>query len=393
MASSNQDTITLKAHCFCKANVFTTEVPRSKLPLPASICHCDSCRCLTGALYTCDIRWPEPRDDVDVSKLRVYQFTRNLDLLFCPTCSTPVFWVTSSDPSRPLGIFTGVLNNADHDLIKFDYHGFVGDTLDGGASVWLRHPNTDPTEIRSYQQESVAKEPGDIPQEWASPAELTGYEVKKEDAVPIRCRCKGVDFVLHRGDYSGKTEKELPFNIDPKTHKLLADFCGCDSCRLQSGIDVFNWTFAEMKHISFSSNSSSSKSFPAHSAELKKLVDAHDPSIGTLTYYASSPGVVRYFCSTCSACIFYASDDRPEILDVAIGVLHASDGARAEGLLSWTFGNRVSYREDGDGGWRQGLFDRVEKDAEHHRVSRGYPKNWKTIEDEKASKEGKAVYQ
>lgn len=138
MAAAIQDTITLKAHCLCKANVFTTEVPKSKLPLPASICHCDSCRYLTGALYTSQTCWPEPRADVDVSKLKVYQFSRNSDLLFCPTCSTPMFWVFSQDPSRPLKVLTGVLNNAALDLIKFVYHGFVNDTLDGGASVWLR---------------------------------------------------------------------------------------------------------------------------------------------------------------------------------------------------------------------------------------------------------------
>ncbi|KAF1843240.1 uncharacterized protein K460DRAFT_407604 [Cucurbitaria berberidis CBS 394.84] len=381
MASTNKDTITLTAHCLCKANVYTTDILKSELPLSAHTCHCTSCRHLTGALYTSETRWPEPRSNVDVSKLKIYKFSSRINLLFCPTCSTPVFWATSSDENRLLGVFTGVLTNHD-DLVKFSNHDFVGDTLDGGASVWLRHPNADGTEVKRFKLDSDTKDAEELPEDWPSPAELTGYEAKKEDAVPIRCRCKGVDLVLHRGDYSGVKKEELPFNIDPKTHKLLADFCGCDSCRLQSGIDTFYWTFSEMKHISFGSHNGL---FPTNKTELKKLVDAQGPSVGTLTYYASSPHVDRFFCSTCSACIFFTSDNRPELLDIAVGVLDASDGARAEGLLSWTYGAELSYREDGDGGWREGLFTRVETDAEDYRKARGYPKNWKRISDEDAA--------
>jgi len=106
------------------------------------------------------------------------------------------------------------------------------------------------------------------------------------------------------------------------------------------------------------------------------MADAKDPILGTLTYYSSREDVERYFCSNCSACIFYARDSRPKSLDIAIGVLEASDGARAEGLLSWPYGARISYREDGDGGWREKLFDNIERNAEDYRVKRGYPKNW-----------------
>ncbi|CAO2652708.1 Nn.00g021190.m01.CDS01 [Neocucurbitaria sp. VM-36] len=386
MATTKDDRITLTARCLCEANVFKSEVAKSALPLPANICHCDSCRRVSGALYTTSIRWPEPQSDVDVSKLKVYHFTSNISLLFCPTCSTPIFWVTRNDTSRPLGVWTGALTNVDDDLLKFTDQGFIGDTLDGGASEWLRHPNTDGTENKRYKLDSEAEDAEELPQQWPLPAELTGYEMKKEDAIPFHCRCKGVDLRLHRGNYTDIKEENLPFNIDPKTNKLLASFCGCDSCRLQSGIDVFNWTFAEMKNISFSSQDGN---FPGHSHELKKLVDAHDASIGTLSYYASSSDVLRFFCSTCSACIFYACDDRPEIVDIAIGLLEASDGARAEGMLSWIYGSRISYREDGDGGWRQGLFDRIEKGAEDYRIARGYPKNWRRIKDEKDGKFGK----
>jgi hypothetical protein len=370
MHSTMSSTVPLTAHCLCKANIFRAEVPQSQVPLQASICHCSSCRHVSGALYTSILHWPLPREDVDLSTLKVFHFSSISDLLFCPTCSTPMFFDVTKDTDRYLGVFTGTVTNESLNLVKFGRHIFVNDTIDGGASVWLRH-NTDgskPKRFKRFDEE--------LSQDWPSIVSLTGYEAKKEDSLPIRCKCKGVDLVLHRGDYTDKEESELPFNIDPKTHKLLAGFCGCDSCRLQSGIDVFNWAFAEMRYISFGT---SDKKFPTSASELKELVDARDPALGTLTYYSSREDVDRYFCNNCSACIFYAVDKRSNFLDIAVGVLEASDGARAEGLLSWPYGARISYREDGDSGWREKLLDHVEKDAEEYRSARKYPKNWSRL--------------
>jgi hypothetical protein len=81
-----------------------------------------------------------------------------------------------------------------------------------------------------------------------------------------------------------------------------------------------------------------------------------DARLGTLTRYNSSPGVHRYFCSVCSASIFVthgkASD--PGTIDVAVGVLHHPDGARAEGLLAWKY-SEIDFAADGAGGWREEL--------------------------------------
>ncbi|KAF2850573.1 hypothetical protein T440DRAFT_468547 [Plenodomus tracheiphilus IPT5] len=379
MSEPNTTTVTLKAHCLCKANTFETKTLESNLPLRSYTCNCTSCRHVTGALYISPIRWPEPRDKVHISNLKVFNFSPSIDLLFCSTCSTPIFWAWPKDEKHPLSVFTGALTNDTRSLIKISHQSFVGDTLDGGASVFFRYSNIDGTELKRFEtgaDNEIAKE---LPKQWPSPAELTGYEAKKEDAIPIRCKCKGIDFVLHRGDYSSYKEDELPWNIDPKTHKLLADLCGCDSCRLQSGVDVFCWTFAEMKYISFGK---SKKTFPTHTDQLRKLIDVGDDAVGTLAYYTSSPNVHRFFCSTCSACVFYTKPDRPTFVDIAIGILEASDGARAEGMLSWDYGGSITYREDGEGGWREGLFEEVEESGEEYRVERDYPKIWKRLQEE-----------
>src|SRR5688572_25476860 len=91
-AHVSQETVELTASCLCKNHVFTTSVPSSSLPLEASTCHCTSCRRVSGALYTHDTVWPGPMDPITSDGLSLYQMTKNVALLFCGQCSSPMFW-------------------------------------------------------------------------------------------------------------------------------------------------------------------------------------------------------------------------------------------------------------------------------------------------------------
>ncbi|KAL9087623.1 MAG: hypothetical protein Q9165_006547 [Trypethelium subeluteriae] len=284
-----------------------------------------------------------------------------------------MFYESLKYPSK-LGLFTGSLKNIDADLIKLTEHIYVEDTIDGGASVWLRKPNADGKEIPRYRERS-----GEIAWDWPQASSLRGLEGKQEqEDIPIRCHCKGIKLLLRRGDYASIGGGERSRFIDPRTKKSLASFDACDSCRLQFGVDIVHWTFVEFANISQADGGS----FPNSMAELKAAVDTGDSAVGTLAYYQSSPGVQRYFCKVCSTSALYACNDRPEIVDVAIGLLEAPDGARAEALLSWKFGDPLTYVDDTKGGWRERLMQRVQADAEEFRIARGYPKSWKRLEKE-----------
>ena len=67
-------------------------------------------------------------------------------------------------------------------------------------------------------------------------------------------------------------------------------------------------------------------------------------STGTLKRYESAEGVRREFCRTCGATCFWHSDERPELIDVSVGLLEADTGARAEDWLDWCT-ERVSFAE------------------------------------------------
>ncbi|KAG8422189.1 hypothetical protein J3459_010599 [Metarhizium acridum] len=287
-----ESTVRITAECLCKRHSFGTEIPQSRLPLEGNVCHCHSCRHSTGALYVLQSTWPQPRADVNTSGLHKYQFSANIANLFCATCSTPMFSELAWDPGN-LGVFSGPLKNIEVAPIKLTNHIYVEDTVDGGASVWLRRPNPDGEEIPRYLKRS-----GQIPWSWpgvSNLAEPRGEPV--QESVGISCHCKGVNLVLHHGDYAGREREELPWYIDPRNNKRLASFDACDSCRLHFGNDIVHWTFTNLADISQANGGP----FPRTMTELKTAVDAGDAAVGTLACYQSSPDADRYFCRVCAA--------------------------------------------------------------------------------------------
>lgn len=382
-----EDTITLTARCLCKANVFTAAIQSSTLPLKASCCHCNSCRHVTGALCFVDVEWPKA--DETLSALQKYSFSSRKDIFFCATCSSPMF-CRGTTPGETLRVATGVLENGS-DLVEYAQHTFVGDTLDGGASMWLRKNHRDGTAIKRWKARSDenkvpnAELAPDWPQSEAFPAPASEAF---PSTTPIRCHCGGVNLVLRNAvDLKSVPIQELPWYVDPVSFKYLASTDVCDSCRLSFGSDLINWTFAGLDHIDFppsvdgTPTGSSMGAFPRTVSALKKAVSAaeRDPRLGTLALYQSSPEVERYFCRRCAAFVFYAVDERPDMVDIAVGLLEHPSGARAEGLLSWNYGGWASWMEDVAGGWREGFVKGVLEECEEWRIQRGYPKCWRRV--------------
>lgn len=385
---------TLTSQCLCKAQTFTTIVPSSSLPLEANACHCTSCRHSTGAMYSMDVNWPGQTEDIYASDLHRYDFTSKIKILFCGTCGTPMFFSCRYDgPDGPVttGVFSGTLTNVAHpNLIRITDHIFVGDTVDGGASMWLQHPNADGTPAKRWKAGKGAGSgtSEELPPNW--PASYSPLSIEGTVEVPVWCKCRGVNFVLRPDFSSHPAHKQLPFFVDPESNKLLASFDACDSCRLACGTDIINWTFALLQHLHYAGPR---PTFPQTAAELKAAVSAppkmRDPRLGTLALYESSPHTQRYFCSRCSATVFYACDDRQDMVDVAVGLLDGPSGAaRAEEALTWNLGGQVTWKEDVVGGWREGLVKAIEKEAEDFRVGRGLKINFRRKMKEEAEREG-----
>ena len=72
--------------------------------------------------------------------------------------------------------------------------------------------------------------------------------------------------------------------------------------------------------------------------------------LSTLKHYWSSPEVDRSFCGICGSSVFYWVDDRPEVVDLAMGIVRAGSGAMAREWVSWRW--RVSHQEEAT--WAEG---------------------------------------
>ena len=368
MSSETTNNLTLTAHCLCKAYTFETEIARSSLPLKATTCHCTSCRRVSGAMYTSCTLWPGDQAVIQQSSLQRYVFTKAVTILFCSICSSSLFWEIHSDgPDNAIEykVFTGVLKNHDvPNLVQFTDNMFLGDTLDGGASAWLQKPNQSGVPAKGWV--GHREENQEIHENWPVPETHAKTTL---DEVRFRCHCKGVDFVLRNAgsEYKEKDDSELPWFVRP-TRKCIASFDACDSCRLQSGVDVFHWTFSFLRCIAFPATSETpQRDFPALSKDLLKAVSVQgkdrDPRLGTLACYASSSDVQRLFCSRCAACVFYCVDTRPDVVDVAMGLLDAPSGARVEEFVTWAYDKEISWRNDMVGGWREGHIEAIEAEV------------------------------
>ena len=349
-------------------------------------------------------------------------------LFFCPTCSSPLFVKDSShsssssssstttaqdDEQDKYWVPTGVLDQRGNDddatatpKLKMDWgiQVFVGDTVDGGASNWFLGAEKEEGKrwLGAGGESERVSEAGEY---WPAGLENLGGTARglKEEKghVRLKCHCGGVDLVIKAGEAQrefeqlsvgpGKEKEKgegtpgnvLPWFVDPVTHKSLATLDGCDSCRIWSGVEVFNWTFYMLKHVGFGTvegegEEGAGEGFPTDTKELQAAIDrGSDKRFGTLAYYASSPDVQRYHCGRCSAAVFYALDRRPDMVDVAVGLLHSPDGARAETMLTWELGGPIGWRGDMAGTWREDLLNMVEKGSESWRVKRGYPQSWR----------------
>lgn len=82
------DHMTLKGRCNCGANTFHYDVPRRAFPLTASICHCTSCRKVSGQIFVTTAIVPDAQPNL--STLSSYASSSWLTRYLCPTCGAQI---------------------------------------------------------------------------------------------------------------------------------------------------------------------------------------------------------------------------------------------------------------------------------------------------------------
>lgn len=252
-------------------------------------------------------------------------------------------WKDGEDHSKgsSYDVASGTLEQAE-DILELKGHEQLADTLDGGFADFLTiwkggHVSRWPHHFEKGEQ---------IPLQWERP-DRPKIEPKSTDRLHAHCKCGGVNFWIARPSERSKNapskwpdvlipwhENQQPPEGEPwwlrdNGQKYLAGACSCNSCRLDTGMEWHQWAFVPA--IDMTLDAEGTKPFSRE--------------FGTLKAYTSSEGVHRYHCCVCGATVFYFAEDRPEVIDVAVGLLAAPEGARAESWLDFT-AKRLSYRED-----------------------------------------------
>jgi hypothetical protein len=65
----------------------------------------------------------------------------------------------------------------------------------------------------------------------------------------------------------------------------------------------------------------------------------------SLRQYWSSPDTCRSFCHKCGATVSYWCGQRPDELDIAVGILRSEEGSMAKRWLGWVWG-RCTFAEE-----------------------------------------------
>lgn len=330
---------TIEARCHCEGARVVVKVPRASLPLKMGICHCETCRRVTGFMAYTFIDLPKDHQIVQVTgPVEKYRTSEHLERGFCTKCGATLYEDTDDLVGRNRGIMPAALTEFDGVVDPVPaYHAFVSDTKDGGLRDWLRtYPSFEITRFQSAE----------IP-----PNKLYNADAYKrlddsdyagqQDKVKCACHCGGVTFWITRPNRdsfdpvkaAGRPDAvrgdrfEMPPEMgtwfaDANSHRYRAILCGCNFCRQCSGQSMTAWAFVPLSNIVDAAG---------------KPVNIYDgSSLPTLRRYNSSRKCFHDFCATCGANVFWRDETvRPGVYDVSVGLLQAPSGVRAHEWIDW----------------------------------------------------------
>ncbi|KAJ5142965.1 uncharacterized protein N7515_001752 [Penicillium bovifimosum] len=326
---------TLTASCHCKATHFTLTLPANALPLKVHICHCSVCRythgtpCIFHAPLPAGIApqfiAPSSMDNLTAYAHAESQSTR----YFCSTCGCQI-----GDKGHDDGnwvVSTSIFTEPNDGLWEMRSNVFTDSSADGGLSAMVSCIDNRQLKIWNPETSSDTK---------AAERDETNASEGLSEELRAECHCGGVQFSISRPSKEFlASPASKGWVLEQDTSKWLACLDLCGDCRLVNGSNVVGWLFVSKDHIS-----------PLPPADL---------IVGSSKGYKSSEGVLRTFCGTCGATVFYSCDERPDIVDVAVGILRGSKGIMVEDWALWRAG-RIAGANDGleyDPGFTRALIE------------------------------------
>jgi hypothetical protein len=301
------------AQCYCKSLHYTITLPESILPISAHMCHCSRCRYTHGTMCIFHVPLPSgihPQfvspSSLDRSVIRYWADGFDSDRRFCSTCGCHMGDYVESNDSWYLA---PALFAKDESVFIIDEHIF---TQSAPKGVWEWLPSIGERQLKITNPDNECALP-------IVPVPELGEE--GEERLRAECYCRGVSFTVSRPTKENLRDEWIAKFVSPVDKTKWSALIDVDNdCRLISGVHINAWTFVPLNSCS-----------PTIDRSFKH---------GTMKSYSSSPGVTRTFCGVCGATVFWSSENRVDrddnpIVDLAVGVLKAPEGVRAENWLTW----------------------------------------------------------
>ena len=337
-------TSTAHLTCLCGAvHEPGTLLSATELPIEDAICHCNLCRHTSGSLGPSFPRLGSAPSAKSLNACTQYTTSATHAYYFCGTCGTPTFVEVKS--KGYWCCFAGTIERDPEqvkegetwtkDIVKIARHDWLDDTGDGGmAAILLKlggrnvpcfHQGTstarDQSEISAEDVRAMAKNTED----WAVPG--------MDKSMVVKCRCEGTDLRVRRANFK-EDQQGCNERFSEGGDRYVAMFCACRSCRLQSGVNLQPWTYIPPRNFLVAGT--------GKEVVFGKGTEGANEST-TLKHYWSSEGCCRSFCGKGGASFFYWCDDRPEVVDLSVGVIRGK-GAMAREWVEWKYG--VSHKEE-----------------------------------------------
>ncbi|KAJ3123631.1 hypothetical protein HK098_001799 [Nowakowskiella sp. JEL0407] len=317
-------TQTITGSCHCKGIKYTISIPDSQqLPLPAFYCHCKTCRRTSG--FHCLLLVSIPHESLTIeNKELVCSYSTSQTLKpqvgdksyeFCNECGTTLFHTIAESKGTKvhyqMKLVASTIDLGDgvkslREIVKPEYHVFVGETWKGGVTRimddgLLRYVAG--TESEYYRLDDL-----DV---------TNSLPDEDYDELVGECHCLGVRFLVSRpaDDDDDAYVKEWT-KPGPLGRKFCAGFCVCHSCRKTTGAPFWSWAFIPRKQITFVSEET-----------LKDYASFKD----------SSRSVTRKFCANCGCHFFFVSSvTNDQMWDVAVGTLNQKK-LEEEVWFAWSY--------------------------------------------------------
>lgn len=329
--------------CLCGAIAIPLSSP---LPAQSHLCHCDTCRRSTGALFTGLLPLDTPPAADQLTRCTIYRSSDSWSQYFCSTCGTKVVGHARGEPTEARKerwyCFGGAVDppqqEATKNLLCVHSHKWVADTLDGGMAAFMTTLGGRDIQCFEGDENSQQLTHDEVAKMHAS-ALRPSHELGSGDILRAECRCGGVSLRIKRANHEDKSVSKLDRFIpkddsgQPENDRYMAFACVCRFCRLGSGCSFSPWMYLPPQQVL---NAHTNRAVVQHREATDGSEATREANQGlSLTHFWSSENSCRSFCSRCGATVFYSFEKRLEILNVAVGLLRAEEGALARRWLRY----------------------------------------------------------